>query len=426
MANCKALTKIQSIILVAVIVVAAVGAGAAYVLLSGGGGSSETIKIGLGANLSMELGKDAWQGATLAAEQLNAEGGILGRQVEIVLESSGDLTDIQDILLAHTRLITVDGADFIIGGWWDDITIALLEVAAEHKTIFFALQSSDDTNELVQEDYDRYKYYFRAGACNQTYFDVCLVDSLTTLRDYTGFNKVGYLSPSMGETAHTEALDRYLPENGFDLVYKGHFPLDTVDFSSYFALAEEAGTEIMVGVFGSSAGIQLIKEWHDRQSPMVIWGVDLMSQLDGFWNWTGGKCFSETVVGTPYLVDYPITSETLPARNAYIDRWGNTPTYAARNVYEIVRYVLPAAIEHAGTTETEAVIKALEEIEVETASQKSYKYTSNHDKLFYSGDFMFVFTQWQANGERVIVYPEDVMEELGTTYIYPPWSGPWD
>ena len=426
MANCKALTKIQSIILVAVIVVAAVGVGAAYFLLSGGGGSLETIKIGLGANLNIDLGKDAWQGAVLAAEQLNAEGGILGRQVEIILETAEDVTNMQDVLLAHTRLITFHGSDFIIGGWSNGMTDAIIEIAAEQKTIFFALQSSDDVNTRVQEDYNRYKYYFRAGVSNQTYVDMCLVDSLTTLRDYTGFNKVGYLSPGMGGTAHTEALDHYLPENGFDLVYKGLFPADTIDFSSYFALAEEAGTEIMVGIFGSSAGIQVIKEWHDRQSPMVIWGIDLMSQLDGFWNWTEGKCLSETVIGTPYLIEYPLTSETLPARNAYIDRWGNAPTYAARNVYEIVRYVLPAAIEHAGTTETEAVIEALEEIEVETASQKGYKYTSDHDKLFYSGDFMFMYTQWQANGERVIVYPKEIMHEVGATYIYPPWPGPWD
>jgi hypothetical protein len=95
-------------------------------------------------------------------------------------------------------------------------------------------------------------------------------------------------------------------------------------------------------------------------------------------------------------------------------------------VYEIIRYVIPAAIEHAGTIETEAVIKALEEIKVETASQRGYSYTSNHDKLFETGDFMFIFTQWQANGERIIVYPKEIMEELGETYIYPPWSGPWD
>jgi branched-chain amino acid transport system substrate-binding protein len=427
LSNYKAITRIQSIILVAVIVFVAVGGGATYVMLSGDGGSSEPIKIGLGSRLDMQLGKDSWQGAVLAAEELNTEGGILGRQVEIIVESAEDVGNMQDVISAMTRLITFHGVDFMIGGWSFDMTNMIMDIAADHKTIFFALTSSDESNERVQEDYDRYKYYFRAGVSNHTFVLMNLIDGLVTLRDYTGFNKVGYLNPTGGFSGNewTEGLDYYLPENGFDLVYRGLFPYGTVDFTSYFALAEEAGTEIMIGIFGDS-GIPIIKEWHDRQAPMVIWGVNVFSQLDGFWNWTDGKCLSETVIGTPYLIEYPLTSKTLPARNAYIDRWGTTPTYASRNVYEIIRYVLPAAIEHAGTIETEAVVKALEEIEVETASQKGFRYTSDHDKLFYSGDFKFLFTQWQANGERVIVYPEEIMNEIGATYQYPPWPGPWD
>jgi branched-chain amino acid transport system substrate-binding protein len=222
-----------------------------------------------------------------------------------------------------------------------------------------------------------------------------------------------------------DRYDTYLPENGFDLVYKGKFPSGTTDFTSYFSKAEDAGTEIMISRFGSVA-VPIIKEWHDRQSPMVIWGANVFSQIDGFWNWTGGKCYTESVIGTPYLIEYPLTSETLPARNAYIARWGEVPSYGARNVYEVIRYVLPAAIERARTIETDAIIEALEEIEIQTASQKGYSYTRHHDKMFNPGDFMFIFTQWQEGGKRVIVYPKEIMEETGGTYTFPPWPGPWD
>ena len=86
MFNTRALTKIQSIILVVVIVVAAVG-GVVYFLL-GGGNQFETIKIGVLANLDGYWGKNVIQGVKLAAEQLNDEGGILGRQVEVIMEES--------------------------------------------------------------------------------------------------------------------------------------------------------------------------------------------------------------------------------------------------------------------------------------------------------------------------------------------------
>jgi len=84
----KALTKIQSIILIAIIAVAVVGVGTAFLLLNGEEQSSETIKIGILADLDMSSGKSAFQGAILAAEQLNAEGGILGRDVEVIGEDS--------------------------------------------------------------------------------------------------------------------------------------------------------------------------------------------------------------------------------------------------------------------------------------------------------------------------------------------------
>ena len=51
MLDSKALTKIQSIILISVIIIAAVGGGTAYVLLSKEQQSAETIKIGICADL---------------------------------------------------------------------------------------------------------------------------------------------------------------------------------------------------------------------------------------------------------------------------------------------------------------------------------------------------------------------------------------
>ena len=88
MLNSKALTKIQSIIVIAVIVVAAVGGAGAYVLLNEEEQSFETIKIGVCADLD-HMGRGTWQGVVFAVEQINAEGGVLGQQVEIIAEEDG-------------------------------------------------------------------------------------------------------------------------------------------------------------------------------------------------------------------------------------------------------------------------------------------------------------------------------------------------
>lgn len=81
--NAKALTRIQSIILGFIIVVAAVVGGAAYVFLNGPPQSTEDIRIGICSDLDMPTGKDIWQAVVLATEQINAAGGVLGRNFTI-------------------------------------------------------------------------------------------------------------------------------------------------------------------------------------------------------------------------------------------------------------------------------------------------------------------------------------------------------
>lgn len=100
----------------------------------------------------------------------------------------------------------------------------------------------------------------------------------------------------------------------------------------------------------------------------------------------------------------------------------------AVTAYDCIRFILYDALERAHTTETEAVIKALEESDVETSLEESSKFISSHDHYFGSASetAISIMLQWKADGEKAIVYPKKIMEETSATYTYPPWSGPWD
>jgi hypothetical protein len=102
--------------------------------------------------------------------------------------------------------------------------------------------------------------------------------------------------------------------------------------------------------------------------------------------------------------------------------------------YDIVRFILSDATKRAGTTETEAVIKALEKTDVETSLTRRFVFSSSHGAMTGSAGQnddvnnlapAFCYFQWQ-DGAQVPVYPEEIMEEAGATYKYPPWQGPWD
>jgi len=428
--NSLALTKIQSIILIAVIVVAFVGGGIAYVLLSGQEQSSEPIRIGILADLDYTEGKALWQEALLAAEQINSKGGILGREIEIVAEDDDIETGIDPNIanLAITKLITVDKVDYIIS-YGGSISYGYMDFASNHKKIIFeAYGNKDEITQRVLDDYDKYKYYFKCGFVNSTITDAFTIDAIKVLREYTGFNKIAFLSPII---VNKQEMADTLTDEGFEVVYLGQFPLDCIDFTSYFAQAEAAGAEIVYPTTIGQFSVIFVKEWYERQSPTVIWGGLFGADKQSFWDSTDGKCETTSLAVAPTQVGYPITTKTIAFCDAYTERWGEDPTSAV--CYDIVRYVLPDAIERAGTTETEAVIKTLETTEIETSHAKKFAFSKSHDILVgeiglgnpdTEHHFACLF-QWQ-NGELVPVYPKSIMEEAGVTYTFPDWPGPWD
>ena len=435
MFDSRALTKVQSIVLIAVVVGAAVSGGSAYVLWASKNQSAADIKIGLCADLDMSTGKNTLQGAILAAEQVNAEGGIMGRNITIVAEDDNSGVDTTAATNAFTRLITVDQAEFILTPQ-ALIPMVYQDISAQQKKILFSLKSVlPELTQRVIDNYDKYKYFFRVMNPNITITVDIYVDTILTMRNYTGFNKIAFLVQESKSLKDMESgIEKSVREHGFDVVYSATVPLSTTDFTSNFAVMEEKGAEILYPLFGSSASKSLVTEWSDRQSPFILWGNPAYAGDSNFWELTDGKCENVTFNGWPVMAGYPQTSKTLAAREAYIQRWGVTiPNSDAAAAYDVVRFILPDAIKRAGTTETEAVIKALETTHVETSLARAFAFTSSHDvmtdipgKNGLNKDYpLACMFQWQ-NNIQVPVYPEEIMKETGATYWYPPWPGPWD
>ena len=433
----KALTKVRSAVLIAIIAVAAVGGSTAYYLLNGKTQGTANIRIGVCSDLDMTYGKSAWRGAVLAAEQVNAQGGILGRNLTVVAEDDDSETPPGDIAVATnalTKLITVDKADYVLS---TALYVQVYQdICSQHQTIYFSGGSlSDNDTQRVLDNYSKYKYFFRPGS-NASSGIAGQCDCLRTLKNYTGFTKVALLVEDLpalfGQLA--AGMKSLLPAYGFDVVYYNTFPPGTTDFTSYFAAIEASGAQILSPLVVSQSCYSLVKEYSDRQSPFVMWGyIGGMAGESDFWELTEGKCEYVSFDGYPITAGYPLTNKTVPTREAYMQRWGEIPDMTATAMYDVVRFILPDAIRRAGTTETEAVIKALETTNIETSTARRFVFTSSHDGYvglagpnIPSADYLLVcLFQWQANSTQVPVYPKQIMEEAGATYQYPDWTGPW-
>ncbi len=120
----------------------------AWVLVSGNnakGGDTGTgpIKIGVMAPLTGDAasyGEPTRKTLQLAADEINAAGGINGRQIELVIEDSK--CDSATAVNAAHKLIDTDGVQSIIGGFCSGETIPSVPIAAQAKVLLFSGSAS--------------------------------------------------------------------------------------------------------------------------------------------------------------------------------------------------------------------------------------------------------------------------------------------
>jgi branched-chain amino acid transport system substrate-binding protein len=423
--------------LIAIIVVAAIGAGASYAIWRINLPPPEDIKIGICADIDGSNGRNIYQGVQLAVEQLNAEGGLLGRNLTVVTQDDDSTSAGSDpalVVNALTKLITVDKADFLVTSGAN--TLVQQDTCSQHKKILFTIgTTADEHTQRVLDDYDKYKYYFRPYMPNATSMNDGHIQGLLGLKNYTGFTKIALLlwDSSAIRKQTIPQFQEKLPKLGFNTVYTALLPAQGVDYSSYFAAAEEAGAEIIFTIFVSgSRSPAFVKEWYDRQSPTVMWGEMYGAGDPNYWNLTEGKVEFVSFSADPVMAGYPLTSKTMATREAYIERWDKQPFTYAVAAYDTVRFILADAIRRAGTIETEAVIKALETTNVETSMAARFAFTSSHDVLVGEagignlGEAHMLYSIWQWQDQKLLpVFPDELRREAGVTYKLPPWPGPW-
>jgi branched-chain amino acid transport system substrate-binding protein len=277
--------------------------------------------------------------------------------------------------------------------------------------------------ERVLGDYEKYKYWF--ATWNNDTAGVALLQSIVTLGNYTGFNKVGILADDLPYAKKRLIELSYLPDYGFDIVYQEFISTDVLDFTSYFSAMEQANVEILVALLVTQNSMSFTKQRYDVELPFVVAGLNLLGQDSQYWESTEGKCVTESTICGSFVAGYPITDKTIPVREAFVERWGHVPIWTGGAVYDAIGFILADAIERAGTIETEAVIKALEETDL-YGTDGQIVYTLSHNIMVGEGYNEPMVFQWQEDGARVPIYPRYIMEEAGATYIYPSWSGPWD
>ncbi len=105
----------------------------AVALFSGAAKAGETIKIGVNEPLTGAVaasGNYVTDGARLAADEINASGGVLGKQVELVIEDNK--SNPKEAVAAAEKLIVKDKVTVMMGAWSSTYTLAVMPKLMEY------------------------------------------------------------------------------------------------------------------------------------------------------------------------------------------------------------------------------------------------------------------------------------------------------
>lgn len=126
--------------------------------------AQEVIKVGVPGPYSghaAEKGEHLKYGIQVAAEEINAKGGILGKKVELVFADTEAKPEVG--VSAYEKMITRDKVHFIVGEVTSDVALATLDVVAKYKIpTIYAIPASDELGKKVKSDPQKYGMVFMA------------------------------------------------------------------------------------------------------------------------------------------------------------------------------------------------------------------------------------------------------------------------
>ena len=300
---------------------------------------SDKIKIGhltprtgfLGA-----LGEYAVMAVTLAVEDVNKAGGVMGRQIELLAEDSVNPSTASS---KAQRMFERDNVAALIGEISSASALVMAQVAGRNKRIF--VNTGANSDELRGKGCN--KYMFHVEVANTTNVKAC---GQALMRD--GLIKGKKLYALTADYAFGHDLLRvaklFLGANGGNLIGDELVATDVTDFSPYLLKIRQARPEVVVCNLAGNQTVNFIKQFSEFGLPYPIAGFNINS-ADA---WAAG---ADNFAGTwPLTWHHDIKTPTSKAFvAAFTKKFGKPPENQAWGDYLGLKVVAQAMNETKST-----------------------------------------------------------------------------
>jgi branched-chain amino acid transport system substrate-binding protein len=370
--------------------------------------AADPIKIGVIAEAQAIAGASIPQAAQMAADEINAKGGVEGRKIEIITYDNHSSS--ADSVRAFQRAVNEDKVNIVIASYISEVVLALEPWASRLKTPFITPgAASNEISKSVHNDYEKNKYTFH-GYLTSAALALSVCDAAKELLVDEKHLKTSIIMSE--DAAWTKPLDvgyeDCLPKVGLKVLDHIRFSPDTTDFTPIFNKIEAAKPDVMItGI--SHVGVQPTVQWKNQQVPIPMFGISSQAT-----NSTFGKDTNNASDGVLYQgvsgPDVAVTPKSIPFAEGFKAKFGNYPSYAGYTSYDEVYYIADA-VKRAGSTEADKLVDALEKTDwVGTIGRiqfygKDDQFT--HSIKYGKGLITGLMLQWQ-DGKQVSVWPKEV------------------
>jgi branched-chain amino acid transport system substrate-binding protein len=372
------------------------------------GYAEDTIKIGVIAEAQAVAGSSIPQAAQLAADEINAAGGVNGKKIEIITYDNH--SSAAESVRAFQRAANEDHVNAVIASYISEVVLALEPWTGRLKTVMVTPGAASDViTQNIAKDYNNLKYTFHGYATSTSIADATCDAAKDILVNQLHMKTAVVMSE---DAAWTTPLDaeyiKCLTDIGIKVVDHIRFSPDTTDFTPIFNKIEGEKPDVMItGI--SHVGVQPTVQWKQQEVPIPMFGVSSQATNSSFWNDTNGA-----VEGVLYQAfsgpGVAVSPKTLPFVAAFNKRFGNNPSYCGYTAYDEV-YYLADAFKRAGSTDPDKLVDALETTDyVGTVGRIQFKGkdTPNPHALKIGPDTISgLMLQWQ-DGKQTNLWPAKV------------------
>ena len=300
---------------------------------------SDKIKIGHLTPLTGflgPLGEYAVMSITLAVEEVNRAGGVLGRQLELISEDSVNPSTASS---KAQRLFERDGAAVLIGEISSASGLAISQVAGRNKRIF--VNTGCNSDELRGKSCN--KYMFHVEGANTTYVKAC---GQALVRD--NMIKGKKLFGLTADYAFGHDLLRvakiFVQANGGTFIQDELVATDATDFSPYLLKIRQAKPDLVISNLAGNQITNFIKQYAEFGLPYPTAGFGFDTAVA----WGAG---ADNFAGTwPLIwhhdVDTPASKAFVAA---FIKKYGKPPENQAWGEYVALKAMVQAMSETKST-----------------------------------------------------------------------------